>query len=609
MSTQYIYHDSQNNCYRRPFGAVPINSEVLLLLETTENAKEVFLELIYFNGTKEKIKMNSITENFNNKRKYLANITLKEQGIYQYYFSVIFDYGVYFYGNNMQQLGGEGEVYTDNPKTYQITVYKENKVPVWFKEGIIYQIFVDRFFNGNDYGIISSPKKNSYLYGKWNDDPMYIRDSKGDITRWDFFGGNLKGVIRKIPYLKDLGIKAIYFNPIFEAASNHKYDTGDYKKIDEMYGDESIFADLCRKAADAGIKIILDGVFSHTGADSIYFNKYGNYSSLGAYQSKDSKYYNWYSFKSFPDSYDSWWGFSNLPNVNELYPDYIDYVVNSKDSVLSKWMNIGVSGWRLDVADELPDEFIRLLKERVRKERLDSVVIGEVWEDASNKISYGNKRRYFLGDELDSVTNYPLRENIIEFFTNRINSEVFSKRVMSLKENYPLENFYSLMNLLGTHDTKRILTEVKEKEILYLCVIIQMTMVGVPLIYYGDEVGLKGEEDPLNRRTYPWGKEDKDILNFYKKIIKIRNGSSILKCGDLKFVTCDLDVICYKRNLVEEKLFIIINRCKNETKEVFINEFIDVKKAVDLLANTDIDIENGIVRIAPFEGLILRGKV
>ncbi|MDD7796427.1 glycoside hydrolase family 13 protein [Clostridium sp. 'White wine YQ'] len=608
MSTQYIYHDSQNNCYRKPFGAVPINSEVFLLLETTNDAKEAFLELINFDGTTEKIKMNSSIENFNDKKKYYTKITLKEQGVYQYYFSVVFDYSVYFYGNNIQQLGGEGESYSDNPKTYQITVYKDNKIPAWFKEGIIYQIFVDRFFNGNDYGIISNPKKNSFLYGRWDDDPMYIRDAKGDITRWDFFGGNLKGVIRKMPYLKDLGINAIYFNPIFEATSNHKYDTGDYKKIDEMYGDESIFAELCRKAADNGIKIILDGVFSHTGADSIYFNKYGNYSSLGAYQSKYSKYYNWYSFKSFPDSYDSWWGFSNLPNVNELYPDYIDYVVNSKDSVLSKWMNIGVSGWRLDVADELPDEFIRILKERVRKEKLDSVVIGEVWEDASNKISYGNKRRYFLGDELDSVTNYPLRENIIEFFTDRISSDVFNKRIMSLKENYPVENFYSLMNLLGTHDTKRILTEVKEKKILYLCVIIQMTMVGVPLIYYGDEVGLKGEEDPLNRKTYPWGKEDTDILNFYKKIIKIRNGSSILKCGDLEFVTCDADVICYIRGLAEEKLFIIVNRNNNESKKIFINELVGEKRVVDLLTCKNIKADDGIVRINPLEGLILRIK-
>lgn len=255
----------------------------------------------------------------------------------------------------------------DDLNKYQLTVYEDYKVPSWFKEGVLYHVFVDRFNNGNRSGKVDNPKKNSFLYGNWEDDPMYIKDQNGEILRWDFHGGNLKGIINKLGYLKKLGVTVIYLSPIFEAASNHKYDTGNYKNIDPMFGDEKIFKELIDKAAEKGMAVVLDGVFSHIGADSIYFNKFNNYDSVGAYQSEDSPYRTWFNFKEGPEEYQSWWGIKALPNTNELEPSFMDYIIYDKDSVINKWMNMGVKGWRLDVADELPTKFIQELKKEVKK--------------------------------------------------------------------------------------------------------------------------------------------------------------------------------------------------------------------------------------------------
>ena len=399
----------------------------------------------------------------------------------------------------------------------------------------IYQIFVDRFNNGNDEGKINNPKKNSFIYGDWNDEPFYIKDNEGNIVRWDFYGGNLLGVIEKLEYIKSLGVTTIYLNPIFEAVSCHKYDTGDYKKIDPMFGDEDIFKRLCEEAKKLGIGIVLDGVFSHTGVDSKYFNKFGNYDSLGAYEAKESPYYNWYRFYDYPNKYECWWGIDNQPNVEELEPSYVNYIINARDSVVNKWMGLGASGWRLDVADELPDEFIYKMKKKIKEINSEAVLIGEVWEDASNKISYDKHRAYLYGEELDSITNYPFRDNIISFLKGDIDGYYFSRRIMSLYENYPKESFYSNMNMLGTHDTERIFTMLDENQnSLKHALIIQMTFPGVPLIYYGDEAGLTGGKDPMNRKTYPWGKENKDILDMYKKLTTMRKENSIFAKGDFK---------------------------------------------------------------------------
>ena len=570
MSFVKIIHDSQDLKYRYPFGAVEIGTIVRISVFVSIETK---VTLIYrdSDGNQHYMDMKKV----DNDNMYTTEIiSTNRVGLLMYYFRVELQNGVIYYGNNHDRLGGIGDIYHENPKEYQITVFKKEDVPNWYKEGVIYQIFVDRFFNGNEDSKITNPRKNIFIYGNWNDDPMYIKDRDGRVQRWDYFGGNLKGVLKKLDYIASLGVTIIYLNPIFEAKSSHKYDTADYEKVDKMFGTNEEFKELCDEAEKRGIKIILDGVFSHTGDDSKYFNKYGNYKELGAYQSKDSKYYEWYRFNNYPDSYECWWNIDNQPNIEELTPSYIDYIIESEDSIISKWLSYGASGWRLDVADELPDEFIRKIKAKMKSVKNDSVLIGEVWEDASNKISYGESRKYFLGDELDSTTNYPLRDNIISFLNHQYGSSYFKGKLMSIYENYPLENFNSCMNLLGNHDTERILTALHEdKNSLRLAITLQMTLPGVPLIYYGDEVGVLGGKDPENRKTYPWGRENKVTLSVYKRLCNIRRTEEAIKCGNITIFTTDEDVICFQRE-VDKKLNIIAINRSNDHKLICL---VDIK--------------------------------
>lgn len=573
-----MLHNSWDPYFRSPFGAVACNDKVTLNFKG-DNIDSVEIVLLD-DEKKDVLQMN---KEGNDIFKIEFNVD-KEAKLLFYYFKIYKDNKVFYYGNNFSAFGGIGEQYESNPIPYQITVFKQGyKAPTWFKNSIIYQIFVDRFYNGNGNGTVLKPKENSFIYGNWNDKPMYIKNSETDeILRWDFYGGNLKGILKKLNYLKELGVTCIYLNPIFEARSNHKYDTANYKRIDPMFGNEKIFKSLLEESKKIGINIILDGVFSHTGSDSIYFNKHDKYESLGAYQSKGSPYYNWYNFKQYPNKYECWWGVKDLPCVNEEEQSFKNYILNDKDSVINHWMKLGIKGWRLDVADELPDSFIKDMKDEIKNIDEDSILLGEVWEDGSNKISYDVRRKYFSGFELDSVTNYIFREKMLDFFKRKINAKDLYKAFMSLYENYPRENFYSNVNLIGSHDVERINTMVKnigidvynEEQlkgiILKLITIVQFTFPGVPLIYYGDEVGVEGFKDPDNRRTYPWGKEDKDILNWYKFITNIRNSNTVLRTGKWRPFYIEEDVYGFIRyddefnNENNGTAIVIINRSQNK---------------------------------------------
>ena len=566
MDDIQIFHDSHNLELRSPFGAVSIGTKVRIRLWSSKKCS-AYINLINFYNNQIEIQMNEIGWNslVNNWIYEIEVDTSNNIGLIYYYFRVNYYGRDIIYGNNIESLGGIGQVYFNEPVSYQITIYSKQEVPSWYREGIIYQIFVDRFFNGEDEGKVLNPKKNTFIYGNWDDSPMYIKDMDGNIVRWDFYGGNLLGVKKKLEYIKSLGVNVIYFNPIFDSPSCHKYDTGDYEKIDPMFGDEEIFKDLCSEAEKLGMRIILDGVFSHTGSDSKYFNKFGNYNSLGAYQSLQSPYYRWYRFNDYPNLYETWWGFSNMPNVDELNPSYLDYIIRNDNSIIEKWLSLGAGGWRLDVADELPDEFIKILKSKLKEVKKDSVLIGEVWEDASNKVSYNRKREYLFGNELDSVTNYPLRQIILDLVRNYIGSKYFIKKYLSLKENYPKEYFYSTMNMLGNHDTERVLTMLNNNvNLLKEAVVIQMTLPGVPLIYYGDEAGLTGGKDPSNRKSYPWGKENKDILEFYRKISAIRVSEEALRNGEIEFLEFNNGILAYERTLNKDRIIIIINVMEKE---------------------------------------------
>ncbi|KPI54713.1 alpha-amylase [Clostridioides difficile] len=604
-----IEYNSWDKNFKAPFGALKFDEGLTIYVKVNEgyNVDSISLEI----NKEEEMKTITLNEELSNDKLgkcFCCKMeNFEETGVYFYYFKVDVEVDgnkkTVFYGKNREN-GYSCEYDYNDINKYQITVYKDFKVPTWYKEGILYHIFVDRFNNGNRNGKIDNPKKNSFIYGNWEDIPMYIKDSKGDIIRWDFHGGNLRGIINKLGYLKKLGVSILYLSPIFEASSNHKYDTGDYKKIDPMFGDEETFKELINKAKEKDMSIVLDGVFSHTGADSKYFNMYGNYNSLGAYQSKESPYYPWYMFEDFPQKYKSWWDVKTLPNINELEDSYMDYIIYDKDSVINKWIDMGVKGWRLDVADELPTKFIRELKRELKKADDDSILIGEVWEDASNKISYGQRRSYLLGEELDSVMGYPFRNNMFSFLKGEIKSYELCNRYMQIKENYPKESFKSNLNLIGTHDVTRAKTELNyDVDLVKLAVAVQMTFEGVPYIYYGDEAGLCGGVDPDNRRTYPWKNEDEDMLSFYKDIIKIRNKNTLLSSGDTDFIyTENNSVFAFIRfNENNDRILILVNRSES-TERISLNidgsfiEEIPIKYSSKNVNNTT-QIENNELRI------------
>jgi len=389
--------------------------------------------------------------------------------------------------------------------------------------------------------------------------------------------------MEKLDYLKELGVETLYFNPIFEAAENHRYGTADYSRIDPMLGCNEDFSSLCDEAHKRGMRVMLDGVFNHTGYVSRYFNGDGFYPEVGAAQSEDSPYRSWFNFTHWPHKYESWWGIYSLPAVNEGDPSYQDFIFASKDSVVRRWLRAGADGWRLDVADELPDDFVQGIHKAARAEKPDAVVIGEVWEDGSNKVAYGVRRKHILGGHCDGLMNYPLRTAILDFFLRK-NGSGFVESMETLRENYPPFAFYSSMNSLGTHDTPRILTllgaegEYKEqsrdaraafrlspeqlsrgRERLMAAAALLFCFPGSPTVYYGDEAGMEGFEDPFNRRTFPWGREDEALLNWFRALGSLRKDCPALRRGDISYLAGEGAVLAFTRSVQEETLLCAFN--------------------------------------------------
>jgi 4-alpha-glucanotransferase len=649
MKQVFMIHDSQIEFFRSPFGAVCCNEKIVLQLKMEETVEpdSVILRLWQDGIGESKIPMELVGDPVGNLLYQLVINAPAAPCIVWYYFIVTIGKKVHYYGNRPDGLGGFGQLYETEPPAYQITVYKETAVtPEWFKESIMYQIFPDRFYKEPENSLVPYAPKNSVVHTHWDDTPFYVRDGDtGRIMYYDFFGGNLQGVIAKLPYLKELGISVIYFNPIFPSPSNHRYDTGDYKNVDAMLGSNEIFRELCSKAKEAGIAVILDGVFSHTGSDSIYFNREGNYPGVGAYQSKDSPYFNWYRFDEFPNKYESWWGIDTLPNVEENEPSYIDFIIEGKDSVIKHWLGLGAKGWRLDVADELPDEFIKKIYKTMKNVDPNSVLIGEVWEDASNKRSYGKLREYLQGDEMDSVMNYPFREIVLNFMLGVSDAFATHRSFMNLAENYPIQNFYAMMNLIGSHDVPRILTllgeapaaesltiaeqakyrlpEVRRKlgiARLKILALWQMTFPGAPCVYYGDEAGLEGYKDPYNRGTYPWGQENTELLAWYKDVIALRNTYDVFKTGEWLSLPCHERVYGYIRKISNGR-DVFGQEKQDNTAIVLFNSSVDQSITIELSVrkwchgvmldvlqnNQELPIKNGVLTVSlnPLEGRVL----
>jgi len=482
-----------------------------------------------------------------------------------------------------------GVMSTSLGEGFRQTVYASDfETPEWFKGGIMYQIFPDRFgFDGDSFesGIAyhkalgQTPEKHENISEAVK---FRAREGEKDYAPDDFYGGSLKGIEAKLPYLRSLGVSAVYLNPIVEARSNHRYDTSDYMKVDPILGSVEDYVNLCAAAEKHGIRIINDGVFSHTGADSRYFNRFGSYGEGGAYNSTESPYYPWYDFKSFPDDYRCWWGFRDLPEVNELDHDWQREIVSGEDSVLKAWLIRGASGWRLDVADELPDSVLALIRRSAKSVKPDALIIGEVWEDAVEKISYGLQRSYALGSALDSVMNYPLRKAILDFCDGKSSAYQLRDFLLAQQHNYPRPMYECLMNLLGSHDVERLHTHLalgsdlralsREEQaelrltedeaargtrLQKLAAAIQYSLPGVPCLYYGDEECLDGASDPFNRA--PFKPNKLGLYDYYCRLGELRSGSRALSFGELELYTPNRSLIVIKRVYDAEAAYCIAN--------------------------------------------------
>ena len=446
-----LIHNSRRSEHRVPFGAVCVGTTVHISL-SVEEADASFLKgevRTWVDGRGEALIPMTLGDN----NTLVADIPCHEPCLIWYSFIVTTSDGAQVrVGARDGSTGGQGVMYTDrnDVPSFQITVYKHREHrPSWYERGMVYQIFPDRYrrdakWRERAQAVVAKPRKGpgKHLVERWEEPPVYDRNEDKSIRSWDFYGGSLEGIREDLPRLKGMGITAIYLNPIFEALSNHRYDTGDYLNIDPMLGTKEDFRRLAEDAAAMGISLILDGVFNHTGDDSIYFNRFGNYPGTGAWQSKDSPWRDAYCWHE-DGTYDSWWGIDNMPALNEK-SEHVRNLLLGKDGVIRTWLRAGARGWRLDVADELSDELIAEIKSAVLEERPDGLLLGEVWEDASNKVSYSELRRYLLGDELDSAMNYPLRDAILGFLVGGETAHQCAERLETLRENYPPEALSSL---------------------------------------------------------------------------------------------------------------------------------------------------------------------
>lgn len=574
-----ILFDSRDIYYKDPFGVLTAEQVCTLRIKVPRELEPRFVQLVVEREGSEEPAEYAFAwagqeEDYD---VFRCELSLDCKGLYFYWFRVTAKGGAF-------RLFKQGrDTNMEEGDRWQLTVVpKDFTVPRDFQGRVMYQIFPDRFCRVGSCDL-TDKLQPFVLREDWGGQPGFRPDpATGEVLCNDFFGGNLRGIESKLPYLHSLGVGILYLNPISMAFSNHRYDTADYKRPDPMLGTNEDFRSLCDSAHELGMKVILDGVYSHTGANSVYFDRRGVFGN-GAYsRGKDSPYYKWYTFRRFPDQYECWWGFDTLPNVNELEDDYLDFIIRDDDSVIAHWIGLGADGFRLDVADELPDEFIRRFKGRLRQLKPDSLLLGEVWEDASNKSAYSVRRRYFIDGELDSVMNYPWRGAILGFIRGQDDGYLLGESIMTIAENYPPQVLHALMNSLGTHDTARILTtligdfsgdreyqsrvrlsyEQREYalERLRLAAFLQYTLPGCPCIYYGDEAGMEGCKDPFNRGCYPWGREDRRFVELFRTLGELKNNTPALRRGDVRVTVAGGGKIAFTRTLGDETLLCCVNR-------------------------------------------------
>ena len=566
MTDNAIFNPRDPRC-KTPYGAVPTGTEVTFSLRPLRTEK-------YSRGTMT-LRLEQ-SDNATLEKELVWTDTEDDRDVFTGALNTKQYIGLIWYSFRLETRNGEAR----ELGPYLLAVYDgTDRVPDWFGEGLCYQIFPDRFFRTRapDPWAFPGPRR---VHRNWREEPQAGPDEAGNYNR-DFFGGNLAGITARLDHLSELGVETLYLCPVFASAENHRYSTGDYLTIDPMLGTEDDFKALCEAAHARGIRVILDGVFSHTGFTSRYFNGDGLYPGPGAAQSKNSPYYAWYQWRNWPKEYESWWGIHTLPTLDKTNPDYQRFLYGGPDSVVRRWLRAGADGWRLDVADELPDAFVAGINAAARVENPEAVVIGEVWEDGVTKVAYGVRRKHLLGRHLDGLMNYPFRTALLDYLLGGP-GEGFREAMETLRERYPAFAFHNNMNFLGTHDTPRILTmlaldgKVPEQALtppppltaeqrsrglalLRLGLLILFAFPGAPTLYYGDEAGLEGYKDPWNRRTYPWGREDEALLDLCRTLGQLRKTSAPLRRGDLRWGDCPERSLSFCRSLEDTRAAVAVN--------------------------------------------------
>jgi len=594
MRDPFVF-DSRSEFCKKPFGAVPCGSDVVFHVRPLTRdgySRCVLVARREFSG--EEIQMELLPEAVDGERTRFTGVLTapSEPELLWYHFRLIRSDG------STALLDQSGWQETGEIQSWQLTVYEKTATPLWFGGGVVYQIFPDRFCRlslPDPTGLVG----NRWVHENWNDQPVWAPDPDGEVRNRDFFGGSLNGITAKLDDLAALGVTVLYLNPIFESASNHRYNTADYLHIDPMLGTEEDFRRLCREAKERGIRVILDGVFNHTGSQSRYFNADGFYPGAGAAQSTDSPYFNWFSFHPWPTDYDAWWGIMTLPAVQENEPDYRDFIIRGQDSVVRHWLRAGASGWRLDVADELPDGFIAEIRTAMEETAPDSFLLGEVWEDATTKVAYSQRRRYLLGHELHGVMNYPFRNAALSYVTGG-DVHAVAEQILSICENYPAPALNCAMNFLSTHDTERAITAIAGEPAngrdrywqsgrripaekmddairkLLLGYAMIFTLPGVPCIYYGDEIAMQGYRDPFNRAFFDWNSTEQRLRGPLKTLAHLRKDCDAFDGGRLEIVRADTDVLHYRRIGKTQTAEIILNRGPHLIAELAFGKYAEV---------------------------------
>ncbi len=565
--------------YKYPFGAVRAGEPVRFCLTIPEQYGFVEPRLVLSQdggGTVEHRMAWTGTEE--GVCRFEHTLAIETVGLYFYHFDLYSDFRKIW-----RSQGGEGVIgWEENGPAWQLTVYERDfATPESLKGSVLYQIFPDRFYEGRPNKPMPFPDR-VYREHKQGE-PYFWPNETGGFLNCDYYGGDFEGIRQKLPYLKSMGVSWVYLNPIFEAHANHRYNTADYLNADPLLGTNEEFSRLCAEAKQQGIRIILDGVFSHTGSDSLYFNREGRYGVGGAYHNPASPYYSWYDFGSqYACGYRSWWGFASLPEVNEDDPAYQEFICG-KGGVIDTWLSRGASGFRLDVADELPDGFIRRIRKAVKAHGEDCYLLGEVWEDATTKMAYDVRRTYLLGKGLDAVMNYPFRNAILEFVGGG-GAGSFAEQVMNICEHYPAPALHTLMNFLASHDTERTLTALADEPArgrdrywqskrrvsgeryeegirrVILAYTILFTLPGVPCIYYGDEVAMQGYCDPFNRAYFNWEGLETRLRPALRALAELRSGCDAFKEGPIEFVAAGQGILHYRRTGPTQAADIIVNR-------------------------------------------------